>query len=135
MALIHWSDRFSVNIAEIDEQHQRLVATLNDLHEALRAGRGKDSLGSILNGLLAYAGTHFETEERYFAQYGYPDAEEHTREHAGFASQVSKFKTDFDSGRVSLSVEVMNFLMEWLTKHIEGQDRKYGPFLNEKGLK
>ncbi|MFH1571819.1 MAG: bacteriohemerythrin [Gemmatimonadota bacterium] len=134
MALIHWSDRFSVHIAGIDEQHQRLVTILNELHEALRAGRGKDSLGSILNGLLAYAGTHFETEERYFAQYEYPDTVEHTREHASFATQVSACKTQFDSGRVSLSVEEMNFLMGWLTQHIEGQDKKCGPFLNEKGV-
>ena len=106
----------------------------NEFHEALRAGRGKDSLGSILNGLLVYAGTHFETEERYLAQYEYPETVEHTREHASFAAQVSDFRTQFDSGRVSLSVEVMNFLMGWLTQHIEGEDRKYGPILNEKGV-
>jgi len=33
-----------------------------------------------------------------------------------------------------MSVEVMEFLKDWLEKHILGTDRKYGPFLNDKGV-
>lgn len=28
----------------------------------------------------------------------------------------------------------MNFLSDWLKKHIKGSDKEYGPFLNENGL-
>ena len=34
----------------------------------------------------------------------------------------------------TLSMEVMNFLKNWLIKHIQGTDRKYGPFLRSHGL-
>jgi hemerythrin len=29
----------------------------------------------------------------------------------------------------------MRFLMDWLLEHIEGTDKKYAPFLNERGLR
>ena len=37
MALINWDDSFSVNVAEIDQQHQTLVSMINDLNESIRS--------------------------------------------------------------------------------------------------
>jgi hemerythrin len=34
-----------------------------------------------------------------------------------------------------VSIEVMNFLKNWLDKHIMETDQKYGPYLNSKGIK
>jgi len=33
-----------------------------------------------------------------------------------------------------LSLEVMNFLKDWLMNHIQGSDKKYGPYLNSHGI-
>lgn len=110
MALINWSDSLSVNIAEIDEQHQRLVSMINDLNEAMKQGRGKDVIGRTIEGLVSYTATHFSTEEEYFKRYDCPDTSAHTREHRDFTDRVAEFKRGFDEGRLGLSVSVMNFL-------------------------
>ena len=34
----------------------------------------------------------------------------------------------------TLSLEVLKFLENWLIKHIQGTDKKYGPYLNGKGV-
>jgi len=34
-----------------------------------------------------------------------------------------------------LSMDVMNFLKNWLSKHISDTDKKYGKYLNDKGLR
>lgn len=72
MALIQWDDSFSVKVAEIDQQHKRLIVMINELHDAMKQGKGKDALGKIINGLISYTATHFDTEERYFDQFEYP---------------------------------------------------------------
>ena len=134
MSVIQWSDALSVNVAEIDQQHKTLIQIINDLNEAMRQGKGKDTLGKTIEGLLNYARTHFATEERYFDRFGYPKAKDHKIEHAVFVEKASEFKQGFDKGQISLSIQVMNFLSNWLRQHILGNDKKYSAFFNEKGL-
>jgi len=108
---------------------------INDLDDAMRQGKGKEVLGKIISGLFTYAGTHFKTEENYFDRYNYPEANPHRKEHEDFTRKVAEFKHKFDTTKITLSIEVMNFLSDWLQNHIKVVDKKYSPFLREKGLK
>lgn len=134
MSRIQWNDSFNINFREIDNQHKRLVDMINQLADAMAQGKGKETLGKIIDGMIAYTKTHFETEEKYFDEYGYPQAAEHKREHAALVRKVIDFKQGFESGRLCLSVEVMDFLSDWLTHHIKATDKQYGPFLREKAM-
>jgi hemerythrin len=135
MAIIQWNDTFSVKVAEIDQQHQKLVSMINELNDAMKQGKGKDVLSKIINGLVSYTVTHFNTEEKYFDRFGYPETDSHKKEHVAFVKKVSEFKDGFEKGKTSLSIEVMNFLSDWLKNHIKVTDKKYSQFFNEKGLK
>ncbi len=133
--MILWNDSLSVNVAEIDGQHQRLVKMINELNDAMRAGKSKEVLGNIVTGLTTYVGTHFATEEKYFAQFKYPETDAHRKEHHDFTAQAGDFARKFQKGELGLSIEVMDFLSDWLTKHIKGTDKKYSAFFNANGLK
>ncbi|MBI9088522.1 MAG: hemerythrin family protein [Desulfobacterium sp.] len=135
MALITWNDTLSVNVEEIDQQHRTLIAMINELNEAMKLGKGKDVLGKIVNSLISYTAIHFKTEETYFAQFGYPDTENHKKEHAAFVQKVVAFKGGFEKKELSLTINVMGFLSDWLKDHIMGTDKKYTGFFNEMGLK
>ena len=135
MSLITWNDRLSVKVAEIDQQHKKLITMINELNDAMKVGKGKDALGAIVNNLIVYTMTHFKTEEKYFAQFGYPDTDQHKKEHEAFVKKVSDFKDGFENRKISLTIEVMDFLSDWLKNHIMGTDKKYSQFFNEKGLK
>ncbi|HOJ34293.1 MAG TPA: bacteriohemerythrin [Candidatus Hydrogenedentes bacterium] len=135
MAIIKWDNSFSVNIAEIDRQHQKLVALINELDDAMRQGKGKEVVSKVVSGLIAYTQTHFGTEERIFAQHGYPEADVHKKEHEDFVAKAAQFQADYNSGKIGLSIQIMNFLSNWLQHHIKVVDKKYGPFLNSKGVK
>ena len=135
MSLIQWNDSLIVNIAEIDSQHKRLVEMINDLYEAMRQGKGKEITGDVVKGLVAYASSHFKLEEKYFAQFNYPDSANHKSEHNAFVKRITDFQEKFNKGTMGLSVEIMKFLSDWLTNHIKVSDRKYCPFLVSKGIK
>jgi len=135
MALITWNDSMSVNVEEIDKQHQKLVQIINDLHDAMREGKEKEVLGNILTRLIDYTSYHFSTEEKYFDKFGYPDSDPHKKEHRDLLEQVFEFRKAFDEGKALLTIELMNFLKDWLTHHMQGSDKKYGHFFNERGLK
>ncbi|MEG3439849.1 bacteriohemerythrin [Pannus brasiliensis CCIBt3594] len=135
MAVIQWNNNLSVGIVEIDEQHKKLVKMINELYDAMKQGKGKDVTGKIINGLIGYTESHFRMEERYFDELGYPDAAAHKLEHIAFKQKVTEFKEKFDKGKITLSIEVMLFLSNWLQNHIEGVDKKYAAFFKEKGVK
>jgi hemerythrin-like metal-binding protein len=129
-----WDQKNSVHVAEIDQQHRQLFEMVNALDAAMRQGKSKDVLGKTLDDLIGYAGVHFACEEKYFEKFGYPEAEEHKREHMDFADKVLDLQKKFHQGKLGLSIEVMHFLMDWLETHTMGSDKKYSWLFNEKGL-
>lgn len=134
MPLMTWKDDYSVNIAQIDQQHKKLVDLINQLDEAMSQGKAKEVLGKILNDLVGYCASHFKTEEQLMQANGYPDYAEHKDKHDKMTAKVLSLKSEVATGKKLISLEVMKFLEQWLDKHILGTDKKYGPFLNSKGV-
>ncbi|MGQ9610355.1 MAG: bacteriohemerythrin [bacterium] len=134
MALFVWSDNFSVNIKYIDEQHKKLVNILNNLHDAMKLGKGSEVLNNVLAELVRYVETHFTTEEKLMNTHNYPEYNTHKLEHANLAKKAKELQKSSQQGQNIITIEVMNFLKNWLQSHILGTDKKYGPFLNSKGI-
>lgn len=135
MAFMNWNDTFSVNIAEVDAQHKKLLGLLNELFDAMKVGKGREVVGKVLTDLIDYTVYHFDTEEKLFKRYNYPDYLPHKKEHDELTKRATALKTDFDKGKQVVTIEVMNFLKDWLNVHILQVDKKFGPFLNSKGVK
>jgi hemerythrin len=135
MPLLPWKDEYSVSIREIDEQHKQLVGMINNLNEAMGQGQGKLVLESILNKLIKYAVSHFAAEERLLREHGYPDFEVHKEKHEKMTGKIMALQQEYKRGKINISIEVMDFLQNWLDKHILGTDMKYSRFLTDRGAK
>lgn len=135
MSLIKWDDSMSVNVAEIDRQHQELIMMINDLYEAMSEGKGKKVLRMIMRQLINYTEIHFETEEILFDKFAYPEADSHKKEHANFVQKISTFQAGIERGQLGLSIEIMKFLSNWLEDHIMKTDKRYSQLFNENGLR
>jgi hemerythrin len=57
----------------------------------------------------------------------------HSLKHRQLTKQVEDYVARFGKGDITLGVDLLNFLSDWLTTHIQGEDKKYGPWLNEHG--
>jgi hemerythrin len=118
----------------LDNQHKKLIGLVQTLHEAMRAGRGKQELNKIFQNLVAYCASHFAAEERLMKAHGYPDYQEHQQIHARMTDKALSLQKEFQAGKMTVTLDTMNFLEDWVSKHIVGTDKKYGPFLNGKGV-
>jgi len=135
MPLMIWTDKMSVGVAKIDEEHKTLIRMLNELYDGVHSGHGKEALGRTLDGLIAYTDRHFKYEEKLFAETGYPGAAAHKKEHDNLTKQVLDVQAKYQAGATgTLSLEVLTFLKTWLVTHIQGSDKKYGPHLHSKGI-
>lgn len=135
MPLISWNQKLSVEVAEIDAEHRKLITMINTLTEAIKQGKGKAAASEMVHELKGYAETHFNTEETYFDRFGYPKAEAHKKQHAIFIRKISEFKDQPPDNQTSLSIQMLQFLSEWLIAHILGSDKQYTAFFHSKGLK
>ncbi len=136
MPLIDWKPEFSVEIPSIDAEHRKLIDYVNELHEAMRAGKSAEILGKVVKGLVDYTKTHFAREEKLMKDHGYGELDRHAGEHAALIKQVGDVVARFEANKTTgLSIEVSTFLRDWLQKHILGTDKRYSAHLKAKGVK
>lgn len=130
--LMAWGPKLILGITEIDDQHKKLVALINQLHKAMKLKKGLRKSGEILNGLVDYTVYHFGYEEELFKKHGYPEKADHVKMHKELVDQVMEFKSQLEQGKATLTVDLMNFLKDWLKNHIMKKDQEYVHFLKEK---
>jgi hemerythrin len=135
MALLQWNDKFSVNVAEIDSQHKTIIELINSLFDAMKAGKGNLVIEQVLDNLSKYTFTHFNYEERYMRITDYPGYDTHKKEHDMLKSKVKELQKSLQTNSGTLSIQVMDFLKNWLTNHIMQVDKAYSEHFNKKNIR
>jgi len=130
--LMPWGRRLALGMPEIDKQHKELVSMVNELHRAMKMKMGSREAGAILTRLAEYTVYHFGYEEELFDAHGYPDTAHHKKIHEDLVAKVVAFTKDFEQGRAAISMDLMQFLTDWLKNHIMKTDKAYAPFLKNK---
>jgi len=134
MDRIVWNEFFSVGVAELDEQHKKLVGMLNKLIEAENVEVGSEIISDTLMKMSEYAKVHFATEEEYMLKYGYPGYDMQKQQHKEFKKKVAFTAFDTTEHQSYVPMELVRFLKDWLTNHILKSDMGYRAFFNERGV-
>jgi hemerythrin len=136
MAFMEWTNSYSIGVAVFDDEHKKLIAIINDLHAAIEAGVDENCLKAVSDRIIEYAIMHFRHEEMYFNDWAYPHAEEHTAIHDAMKQRAFGYRNRIgEKDSSALAGEMLEFLRQWLAQHIMNEDRKYGEFLYDKGLR
>ena len=133
--LIEWGPKYLIGIREIDDQHKILVDIINKLYAAFGSNQNKKEIRNNLKELVDYTIYHFGNEEEYFSKFGYKDTPAHLDQHRKFIDRIKKFADEFQEGDSTVSLDIINFLKDWLLNHILKVDARYVPFFKEHGIK
>ena len=132
MSLFQWKEDYLVGQPEIDTQHKKLFQLADQLHAAMTAGKGKDVLLKTLGDLIDYTKRHFAAEEKLMQKANYPEYPAHKVFHDKLTAQVVQFQTEFAAGKSSVTIQLLQFLKDWLQHHIGETDRKIAVFLSQR---
>ena len=132
MSLFQWKDDYLVGQQEIDSQHKRLFQLADQLHAAMTTGKGKDVMLKTLGDLIDYTKRHFAAEEKLMQKSNYPDYLAHKVFHDKLTAQVVQFQTEFAAGKSTVTIQLLQFLKDWLQHHIGETDRKIAVFLSQR---
>ncbi len=132
MHIIKWSNDFALGIDEIDAQHMALVGMINALDATTHEEYSPENMRKLLDELNAYVKDHFGFEERLMAGGGCSQdlVTRHCGEHAYFRSVLRDLTADFENGRTSITVTLIEYLVHWLLHHIVVVDRAMAQQLN-----
>ena len=134
MKKAEWSERFSVKVKILDDQHKGMFEIINKLIPGDDGNLENGVVSSVINEMFRYASTHFETEEKLMRQFGYDAFESHRKQHDFFREETLKLASRSKAGERRISNELLEFLTTWLVGHILGSDAKYVSLFSEKGL-
>jgi hemerythrin len=129
MAFVDWKPEYSVGVLEIDAQHHRLLDIINQMHDAMKMGGKPAAVSAVVNELVGYTRYHFAYEERLLEGAGYPELEAHRTKHRAMVGQVESFRDAANHASAAVSIKLMGFLKDWLSRHIMETDQRYAPHL------
>ena len=135
MPLMSWNSNYSVKVDVFDNHHKKLVGLINQLHDSMNEGKGKEALALVLNELIKYADYHFTAEEDLMKKHKYPEFAKHRTEHSSFANKVKEIQRNFEREDKYAAIEAFTFLKDWLLNHILNSDKKYSTFFNNLSVK
>ena len=124
-----WRNDYSVQVEEMDTQHQEMFQAANDLYEIFQNDPNKDSLNDALDFLIRYTEVHFREEEKLMKLKKFPELEAHQKKHAYLIEQIKLYQTRFCTGEMKSGNELIDFLKDWIVNHILREDRQYGQWI------
>ncbi len=130
-----WREDWYLGIDEIDRQHLRLAALLNQIAEFLETeGPGSaDEAASMQLVLQLQQDTrqHFRDEEAFMREHEYPGHASHHREHALLQAELRDFIREIEEGRRELDVDTLVSLKHWLINHVIDSDLALARYLSK----
>ena len=129
MDKIVWTNDFSVGVEKIDRQHKKIIAMINGLIEQHNRGDSSEILTETLSQMTTYALEHLSDEEKFMEDINFPLTEEHEQLHEEFRFRIIDFSNSLSDGPDRVFPELLNYLMDWWSKHILHQDKKYSEYL------
>ena len=119
----------SVDCGEIDEDHRRLVDLFNILRLAFEEGDAAEYIVAVLEDMISCTIWHFRHEERIMFMHKYDGIDAHKDEHNDLIDSVRELQQKFHKENKLLTNEDIEYLEDWLTQHILGQDMRLGYYL------
>lgn len=122
-----WKESMSVGEPTIDAQHQRLLAQVNKVIEAMVFGINSKEVAEAMSFFDSYINEHLTYEENYMQRRSYLDLDKHKQKHQDFRKKYAEFNEKLKAGKTSseLLIEMEEFLGNWWLSHIGYEDKKY----------
>jgi len=132
-----WNEKYETGNTVVDEQHKEIFHLVQRVIDANFESR-HEKVNEILNFLAEYTVQHFLDEEKIMLESGYPNFNEHKKQHTDFLEKVTKLIKTVSGSTDSIenSIVLNKVIVDWLSNHVLGSDMSiaehYRKWLGEK---
>lgn len=130
IARFPWSEKLVLNVTDMDAQHKDLIEKMDRFFHCLDHAQLQDTKFAFKQ-LADATVRHFQEEEEFLQSIHYPNLEGHKKIHKDLVEKVLVFGEQLERGKLN-KYQVADFLKNWLSLHIMGQDQHYSRFYHDK---
>lgn len=116
----------------IDRQHEEICKAVARLRRSILGGSGLTTMCLESARLIKVTILHFESEEAFLEEIGYPQALEDRQQHQQFMKELQKVEKHLSEKEITAPLELLRLFAKWLKSHLEGADEQYVRFAMKK---
>ena len=130
MLTIEWSEEYGVDGGAIDAEHKTLIAMANRLFAVANPSSELEEVIELVHQLFSYVDTHFQHEEEFMAEVGYPDLAGHMAKHRRISKRLAEV-IRLQKNLFQINQYLQHLVLDWVLQHIQGEDKKIKVFLDQ----
>jgi hemerythrin len=124
MPTLDWNPDWETGIKKIDQQHRELFRQVEALMNAIHHDQAAAHISGLLKFLANYVDVHFKDEEAEMKASDYHGLASHQAIHNDMRSKVATLLLQFQNDPTVITDSVIEFIIDWLVNHINGEDRR-----------
>ncbi len=131
MLHLEWSNDYSINCSQVDDEHKKLIEMANEVFGLIHPEANRNELIAVVKELFKYMESHFEHEEAYMEEIEFPEFDRHRKLHALIVREMNgalKGLNDLES----YAEKLREMMVEWVVQHIIQEDAKIGQFVRSR---
>lgn len=130
--MAYWDESMLIGVAQIDDQHRKLMEAVENLMYACKEGKDNESIRRSLNDVITLNKDHNRDEENLMERCIYPALSTHRRLHAQFKMRLDALKDEYKRTGLNVATigKIKALLVEDFIYHISSDDKKIGEFIN-----
>ena len=135
-SIFDFSEKYMTGIELVDDEHRHLFEIIKETNDVINAAYLHDKYDEIMR-LLAelkdYTESHFHDEEELMSRINYPHINSQKHAHSAFIEKLVNINfselDNIDNNQDEYLNELITFLLQWLSNHILGSDKKIGEYI------
>lgn len=132
MPIMKWNDGLDIGVDAMNREHQGILDLMNTIYDRAKEGETGDAINALVAKLGDVCVKHFDHEEDFMREVGFPGFDSHKRLHTKLLDRYTQLAADIKAAGGVAGDDFFNFLRFWLGSHIRGIDAKYADHANGK---
>ena len=135
-SIFDFSEKYMTGIELVDDEHRHLFEIIKETNDVINAAYLHDKYDEImrlLSELKDYTESHFHDEEELMLRINYPHINSQKHAHSAFIEKLVNINLseldNIDDNQDEYLNELITFLLQWLSNHILGSDKKIGEYI------
>ncbi len=132
---IIWDAGSELGVSLMDSDHRDLADKINDVYDACTRHEWDGSIEHAMAELSYHTVNHFNREEAFMREIGYPGLRAHCKVHQKLTLILDAISDRIGRDKAAaIDEETVDFLKKWLLKHIQHADFRLAEYYRGIGL-